>query len=230
MTIDPKLVIEYRDLYYDNDKPLLLMLVLLYHNGSINRESFLALCKQHKAGKMDRYIKTYHCKINDKWYSDQPLFDVYLDVFYKAGINKVDFKSILPHFMLYTGKGKNYTIDWFFYQFIEPLINTYINSGSYFSLNDWKINQIIRAFQTFEINFSSNLQTFSNYVDNYGASGYCCDDCDGDYETYGSYRYISDVIEPNKKSFRQDFSKSLNSFKDNSYLKNPKLIDDNFIL
>jgi hypothetical protein len=201
------------------------MLVLLYHGGSINRESFLALCKQHKAGKMDRYINTYHCKINNKWYSDQPLFNVYLDVFYKANINKVSFKEILPHFMLYTGKGKNYTIDWVFYQFIEPLIYAYTNT-TYWNIDDWKINQLIRVFSTFEINFSSNLQTF----DNYDAPGYCCEDCDGDYETYASYRYISNVIEPNKQCLKKDFSKSLNSLKDSSYLKNPKLINDNYIL
>ena len=240
MKISPKLILDHRDIYSshipfrdsENNKTLLLIILFLYHNKIINRDRFLALSKQIKENKMDRRVNTFHCTINDKWYTDESILTIYLDVFYKLAPNAdIDFKDALPHLMLHTGKGKNYTIDWFFYEYIEPLINSYTSCGSYFSVNEWGIEKALNAMHLFGIDFQkSNMKSFDKWKDYYGGDGYCCEDCDGDYETYCHSRYVSYVVSNNKKTLREDFSLVLNKYKNPSYLRNPEMIHKNFIL
>jgi len=240
MKISQKLITNYRDIYSsripfgqsENNKTLLLILIFLYKAEKINRQRFLALSKQIKENKMDRRVNTFHCTINDKWYNDERMLDIYLDVLHTLAPNiEIDFKDFLPYLMLHTGKGRNYTIDWFFYEYIEPLINYYESCGSYFSVNEWGIKQALGAMQSFEINFSKSImKSYEKWEDSFGGDGYCCDDCDGDYGDYCRSRYVSYVVSNNKKTLREDFSVVLNSFKDAAYLKNPVMIAKNYIL
>lgn len=252
MKISPKLITDYRDVYSnyipfgksENNKTLLLIISFLYHAEVINRARFLALSKQIKENKMDRRVNTFHCTINDKWYNDERTLDIYLDVFnypnkivdagkarrYNLSWNDIDFKDFLPILMLHTGKNKNFTIDWFFYEFIQPILEKYEQSGHYFSVNECGIEQSLQMMQTFGIYFTkSNMKPFHQWKDN-NVCGYCCEDCDGDYESYASNQYASYVVNNNKKTLREDFSIALNRFKDPSYLKNPALIAKNYIL
>lgn len=240
MKISSKLILDYRDYYNnhipfgksENNKTLFLIILFLYHNKVINRQRFLALSKQIKENKMDRRVNTFHCTINDKWYNDETILYIYLDVFSNKKISKLDipFEEALPILQLHTGKNKNYTIDWFFYEFIQPIIEKYEQSGHYFSVNEWGIEQSLQMMQTFGVDFNkSNMKPFHQWKDG-NVSGYCCEDCDGDYESYASNQYACYVVNNNKKTLREDFSVALNRFKDPSYLKNPALIAKNYIL
>jgi hypothetical protein len=252
MKISSKLILDYRDYYNnhipfgksENNKTLFLIILFLYHGEKINKARFLALSKQIKENKMDRRVNTFHCTINDKWYNDESMLNIYLDVFgshqeFDAGKGRftkvswldIDFKDALPILQLHTGKNKNYTIDWFFYEYIQPLIERYEASGHYFSVSEWAISQSLNAMQSFGINFQkSNMKSYESWKESYGGDGFCCEDCDGDYGAYCSNRYASYVVNNNKKTLREDFSVSLNSFKDPSYLKNPVMISKNYIL
>jgi hypothetical protein len=253
MKISPKLITDFRDVYNnysftnfghsENNRTLLLIISFLYHSEKINRARFLALSKQIKENKMDRRVNTFHCTINDKWYTDERTLNIYLDVFYNPNADTmvsavkgkilwhdVDFKDILPILMLHTGKNKNFTIDWLFYEFIQPILEKYEQSGHYFSVNEWGIQQSLQMMQTFGIDFTkSNMKPFHQWKDG-NVSGYCCEDCDGEYESYASNQYACYVVSNNKKTLREDFSIALNRFKDPSYLKNPALIAKNYIL
>jgi hypothetical protein len=240
MKISTKLILEYRHIYSnhtrfgpsENNKTLLLIILFLYHNGKINKARFLALSKQIKENKMDRRVNTFHCTINDKWYNDESILNIYLDVFYSyKQIGDIEFNDALPILQLHTGKNKNYTIDWFFYEFIEPIIEHYESSAHYYSVDETGVNTSLRMMNTFGILFTkSNMKSIDDWKYYNGGSGYCCEEHDGDYDEYCASQYVSYVVNNNKKTLREDFSVALNSLKDPSYLKNPVLIAKKFIL
>jgi hypothetical protein len=105
------------------------------------------------------------------------MIDIYLDVFYKSPTTDIDFKDALPILMLYTGKGKNFTIDWFFYEYIDVLIKQYEAAGNYFSVQEWKMDQMLQAMKLFNIDFNkSNVKSYYNWKESFGGNGFCCED------------------------------------------------------
>ena len=214
----------------ERQRDLFLLITLLYHNEVINREKYVAMCNKNKAGKLSRKIKTYHCKINDKWYDDTGMYTILFEVFneVRGKLKPIELEDFIKYANLYLNKPLNYCIDWIFYSYIEPVIEEYNRDTSFSSGESYRTSRAIDLLNTFNIQFPScDLVHFYNFD---GTGGYCCEDCSGDEDSYRAGQYYYYNISPNVKNLRKDFSKFLNSKKNDSYLKNPKLIANNFIL
>ena len=214
----------------ERQRDLFLLITLLYHNEVINREKYIAMCNNNKAGKLNRKIKTHHCKINNKWYDDTGMYTILFEVFddMRGRLKPIELEDFIKYANLYLNKPRNYCIDWIFYSYIEPVIEEYNRDTSYSIDESYRTSRAIDMLKVFNIQFPScNLVHFYDFD---GTNGYCCEDCDGDEGTYRASRYYYNNICPNRDNLRKDFSKFLNSKKTDAHLKNPKLIANNFIL
>ena len=145
----------------------LLCLVLLYHNGIINDKSYITnSLKVNDADKtLERYLSTYHSKINDKWYNDMFISDIYLDIVKeKCSDYNIEFANFLTYLNKALSKNRNYILNIFYYNYVKPLLNKYSIENSYEFLNN--------IVSIPEIEFESHY------------TSYCCDGCDGDYEQF----------------------------------------------
>lgn len=197
--INHKSVIDsYYSLGEERNKELFLLISLLHINGFINNQSLNSLFNLLRKNKLYRQVNTYHSRINDKWYNDDSIIEIYEDVFDSMihpknknvllklerinKLRKIDnlppkvykeyltFEEVLKYLNRYLNKTRNYCIDYLFYEFIAPNIRT--------EYREHVLNSM------FNYDFSKLNEKYS--VSDYG---YCCEDCDGPYEDYMSYRY-----------------------------------------
>lgn len=182
--------------YSGNENNMFVLLSLFHINGLINDSSLKAQFKSLREGKLLRKIGTYHSKINDRWYNDENIFDVYEDIFdsmkHPSGkaklrlerINKLrkisglepklfkgflNFEETLKYLNKYLNKNRNYCIDHLYHEFIKPGISNY------------EYNYItIRSLLGYD--FSKFEKTTSFYDD------YCCEYCCGEYSDWLEYK------------------------------------------
>jgi hypothetical protein len=91
-------------------------------------------------------------------------------------------EELLVYVNLMLNKNRNYCIDWLYTNIFSRLIN----NGHYY------FNRL-------------NLPIKFESIDNFDVTGYCCDDCDGDYEQYKAYRYEHYVVERAKDDLKKYF-------------------------
>jgi len=133
-------------------KNILILISLLHANHFINNDSIKALFKKLREGKLVRNVNTYYSRINKRWYNDENICDIYDDIFKKMmnptgkeklkldRINKIvtingleprkfktslNFEETLKYLNLFLNKNRNYCIDYLFYEYIKPAINSY---------------------------------------------------------------------------------------------------------
>lgn len=150
-----------------------------------------------------RMVNTYHNTINDSWYNHEAMYTILQDTFFEVAMKPEHKEMSLDTFMGYLNKflGKNKRSC---YLFIE--------------------NEIIdKVYHIFEYDFDKGVDLFKemglvasgSYTSyyNFSASGYCCDDCDGDYETYKKGQYKHYVID----RMMEDIKKQLTNNKKKYY-------------
>lgn len=233
MKLSPIVLDKMMEMHIAEDVHMYLIVTFLYHSGIINRQKLLALYKARREGTLERKVKTYHCKINNKWYDDTGTYTIYKDVYqeFRSQIQDIEFKDLITTMLLYNAKPKNYCIDWFFYNIIEPILDKYQSSGNYGFFDEYSNNNCIQMLKSFDIPFEkANSKTFDEWERTASTYGYCCEDCSGDFDEYMRNQYHSYVTSGNDKAFREDFSKGLNKLKSPDYLKNEKLMAQNYIL
>ncbi len=230
MKLSPIILDRMLDMYIMEDIHLYLIVTFLYHNGIINRKKLLSVYKSCKEGTLERRIKIHHCKINNKWYDDESMYNIYVDVYkdFRVQIKEIDFNDLIPTLLLYNSKSKNYCIDWFFYIIIKPILDKYNNILSYGFFDDYTSERYIQMIKSFDIEFKSDIRTFDEWERTASDFGYCCEDCSGDYNEYMINQYCYRNIN-NDKLLKADFSNALNKFKSPEYLKNPSLMYKNYI-
>jgi len=198
-----ELKIDYKNLdyYYKQENNLFIIVSLLHTNKLINDASLNAQFKRLKEGKLNRRVNTYYSKANDRWYNDESIFDVYVDVLEtmlkprtpKAKlklerINKLrkinglqpiaiktslNFDELLKYLNKYLNAGRNYCIDHLYYEFIKPVIENYRNRYYYDSK---KLDNL------FDYNFESLERQYRQYEED--NDYYCCEYCCGEYDDW----------------------------------------------
>ena len=175
-----------------------LYVIFMHKNGIINREKMIAMFRSLREGTLLRYVNTYHCNINDKWYNGESMIDVLEDVFKGAKPiqhEQIDFDEMLSYLNLYLNKPKNYCIDYIYSRFVNPLIQSF---GGY-----------ARQLDTIQ-SFGINCRVHSIIAfENFSPSGYCCDDCDGDYMDYKRSQYERECIDGTKDKLKKAFTEFL---------------------
>jgi hypothetical protein len=180
----------------DFDTTIFLMTVSLHLGGEINREKMLAMFRSIKNegfpfGKINRVRHLFHWKSahTDIWFNDENMHNIYREVYdnpYTTKKDELSFQEVMDHISLLLGKPYNYCLDWMRDQIVFKIFNASEYMIPYYFNN---------------LGLSLKLQRY----DDFEVSGYCCDDCDGDYEHYKSYRYDAYVLKRGKEDIANLF-------------------------
>jgi len=186
----------------------ILAIFQMHFRKVINDDSLNANIRKYHNKTLVRAVKTYHCTINDRWYSDTSTFEAIIDA-WNDTYSTVDFKveDMLFYLNKLLNKNKNYCIDHLLFTYINPILET---------INE---NNSIELYNSFEI--GNPLKTYEQMDRNDELSyGYCCRDCDGCLREYKSYRYKEYLGYNLQKKLRELVNLELNSLKTPSSHKN----------
>jgi hypothetical protein len=191
-----------------------IIIVALHEAGRINDERLKAMLKSLKAGTLLRKINTYHCKINDRWYTDELMYNILLDVYWEIDTKKlpIPVSDFLEYINLYLNKKKNYCIDHLYHEFVEPYIDNIESPGNGWLIKTFNIPGLDTAYISYE-----------EADRKYGlGSGYCCEDCDGCYGEYKRSRYRWYYAKDQEKRLSKLFNDYLDTLRTPGYKLNPR--------
>lgn len=204
----------------EDEQKLFILLVVFHRNKLISDHSLKDLLSNLRAGKLNRRVGTFHCKLNNVWYNDESILNIYIDVLSNVRDKDIPMGEFLQYVNRYLNKTRNYCIDYIISNYVLPIFDGCDYNLNYWDKSNYEREQSIRLLTLFNI---SDTLTKSNYqkFDNYEALGYCCEDCDGDKEQYKRSNYEHYVWSNVREDIRVDLNDYFNSIRDKSYLKNP---------
>lgn len=194
--INVKLALDY---YYRLDAGTVILItgIVLHSGGEINRDRLLALLRKADANSQMFVRPTpetnmgvrnlYHWKSKNlnKFFADENLLYVYREVLADAKTLKnyeFTIEQLIEYVRLMVNKPRNFCIDWLYSNIFSRLLET-----DCYSFN------------------GLNLPIKVQKIDDFEVSGYCCDDCDGDFEQYKAYRYENQVIKRASEDLKDYF-------------------------
>lgn len=204
-----------------NQTEVLLMIVFMHYNGKISHEKMMGMLRglrlnfnnpmglgfdyfsNYKPKKnvtpLLRMVRTYHCSINGRWYNYEGMYTILQEVFFQLKVEKtsMDLNEFMKYLRIFLMTSKRNKLMFFIEnEIIEPVYNIFEHN--------FVIGQ--RLFNDMGL-----TGTHSSYPDYYRfePSGYCCDDCDGDYETYKKYQFQSYVIDRLLKDIKESVKEIL---------------------
>jgi hypothetical protein len=195
----------------NNEDIAILAIIELHRNKKISYKKMMAMFKQYRSKTLIRKINTYHCKINNKWYSDGGTFTAIMDSYNELCI-KEDFsiETCLKYFNLLFNMNKNYCIDHLYFAYFKQIIQ---------GMNNYQGHQLLNLCNIDNI----NVMSYDDFKQTWQAtSGYCCEDCDGPICQYMSNRYENHLGYNYQDNFKNLVKNKLNSMKTTSGLKNPQ--------
>lgn len=199
-----------------------LMLCILYHNNIITKKSFTARMKQYyetvpnnfgnQVPKLERRLGTYKSEVLDKWYSDIPLTNVFVEeVMETCNTKDLSVEDYLKYLNLGLNKNKNYCVDFIAFNVFSVIIEHHNRGWAYKFLGSC-------MFNTKDLNLS--YVSFEEADRRYDLSfGYCCGDCDGSLKSYKQNRYEYHYKKDSVKELKDYFVKVFRSMK--THNKNP---------
>jgi hypothetical protein len=187
------------DYYYHLEEGTMIFLsaVVLHAGGEINRDRLLSMLKKANAcsdifGKKTAETNVgvrnlYHWKSKNlnKFFNDESLVYIYRELISDLKTSKqfeFTIEELLVYVNLMLNKNRNYCIDYLYHNVFSRLLN-----ASQYCFNS--------------VNLPIKLQD----IDDFDVTGYCCDDCDGDYEQYKAYRYEYHVVKLAKDDLKNYF-------------------------
>jgi len=181
-----------------------LYIMFLKESNVINDAKFSGMMSSLRKGELCTYRKTYHCKINNKWYSHTHMVEILLDVCSDMNtVSELKFESVIQYVNKLLSKNRNYCIDYIFDNMIKPVL-----SQCHYDTDNYDV-----IFNNFGVKVG-NLTT----IDNINTHGYCCDDCSGDFEEYKKMQFEYYFKKSNLDSIGQEFTKLLNNYKEEDHL------------
>ncbi len=187
-----------------------LLIIFLHKHNHISREKMMAMFKGLHDDTLLKKRNTHHCKINDKWYSDEGMLSILKDAFKDKMFPmntqipyQMDLEEVIKYANLYLNKTRNYCIDFIQDKIVVPFVDAY----SHYNYN---YNYMQRKLSTFGI--PKGEARIVSYEDYY-LTGYCCEDCDGDYEAAKSLSYECNVVSSNARAYKKAFTDYLHSQK-----------------
>lgn len=192
-----------------------LIIVYLNLNKKINDKKMNAMFKGLREDTLLRKVNTYHCKINDKWYNDEHMYTILLDVYngdYTLSKLPIPVETILKYINLYLNKPKNYCIDHLYHSFIQPFID---------NIQSEQNIKLLRTFAVYDKDYI--LTTYEDLDRRYDlGSGYCCEDCDGCYSEFKRSRFNFLYGKEQREKAIKLFTEYLDTLRTEGYLKNPR--------
>jgi hypothetical protein len=211
MVLSHKLITNHYNYVIEDRNIILLIIIHLHINKKINDVKLKASFKNYRNRTLNRLVNTYHCRINNKWYNDEQMKTIYLDIYEDIEKKDLTIEQVLPYINLLLNKNKNYCIDFIYKQYVEP-----ISSLTYYSYGE-----VLEIFDSFKIK-GIELISFEDAIGL--GDGYCCEDCSGDYEQYKYSNYEDLMSNDFKKKFLSKSKEFLRNKKTASSYKNPNNI------
>ncbi len=119
--------------YLENEIVTLLILSELYNRKIITLDKLKGQLKSLKKGDLLKHKGTYHCTINNQWYSDEPAKNVFKDLFITYKLDTINISTLINTIQLYLNKNYNYCIDYMVSNIYPKLLNTF--SYSYLDID-----------------------------------------------------------------------------------------------
>ena len=185
----------------DSDKISVLMVCILYHNGKISRESFIAKMQQYfQKNMLSRKVGTYHSVVLDEWFNDVTMDSILIQEAHETCIEKdISIENYLKYLNLGFSRNKNWCVNF---------IDTIVNDGIYSFYDDDERIKFIK-----DCNFTGIYIDYLSYEEadaKYGLSdGYCCADCSGCLGEYKRSRY-EHLHKPDYNKMREIYEKIRN--------------------
>lgn len=211
MVLSHKLITNNYNWTLEERNIILLIIIHLHIDKKINDAKLKALFKNYRNKTLTRHIGTHHCTINNKWYKDEPMKNIYLDIYEDMPKKDLTIEQVLPYLNLLLNRNKNYCIDFIYKQFVEPVTKAidYLNRNDIDIFNSFKMGEISLKY----------------YKDILGlGEGYCCEDCCGDYEDYKRMQYKYSLGLDFRDKLLDKIKSFLQSKKTASSYKNPNNI------
>lgn len=166
---------------------VLLVIANLHLQQKITDEKMKGMIASLRNKTLLRTVKTHHSKINDKWYNDQPMSYVLLDVYHTmCRYKEIDLEEFIPYINLYLNKNRNFCIDYIFFNFVQPYLN--------------QIEDYIQVLNSFGILEKNSILSFDEADRIHSLSGgHCCEDCDGSLYDYKKSNYKHNYLNGYKK-------------------------------
>jgi hypothetical protein len=144
-----------------------------------------------------RYVKTYHNTINDSWYNDESMYTILQETFYEAVLTKkeMDMKTFMGYVNKFLCKGKKECYEFVHNEVIEAILQMLDVS--------YNFDRGVNLLQ--ELGIINNVSYPS--FDRYEVWGYCCDDCDGDFDDYKQRQYHENVVKRLKDEIKENLTK-----------------------
>jgi hypothetical protein len=182
-----------------SDNYCALSIIVLYEIGAFNIEQLKGYFKSFKCGKLDTYKTTKKVKLfgSDKWFSNLEMYQIFSSIFtWDVPQFKVDFENVLKHFQRFMPIQNDRAS----YQIILSNISDKIEK--YCCENLHKLNTVSEII---DADYMKNIVKFDDFTPN----GYCCEDCDGNYDTYKYFKYNFEILD----SVRQSIKDTIHVFK-----------------
>ena len=204
----------------DVDKALI-YISFLHYNNVINDEKLSGMFKQLRPNgggfmaysPLLRRVNTHFDKITKKWFYDDYYINILKEIVSMVYIRKTEMpmETFLNYLNRYLNKNKNYCVDYVYFAIIKKLISRY---SLYFIDYEGKRYYSLDTFNT-SFNFRLKAVDFEYFQ----PSGYCCEDCDGDWEEYkkNHYKYQFGHLESELENI---FMSELAKYKTKGYTKN----------
>ena len=128
--------------YFDDlEAKALFLIAIAYHNRELSRESYFGQLKSLRKGLLLKEKKSYHCKLDGRWYNDQSISSILSEIAdYSFDHLTLNGEELLTTIQDYSNKNYNYCINLLYSKYIKEILNKfpfYSNVGE---------NLIIRGF------------------------------------------------------------------------------------
>lgn len=204
-----------------DENKLFLLLVVFHRNKLISDHSLKDLFANLREGKLNRRVGTFKCKLNNVWYNDESILNIYIDVLSNVRDTTVPMSDFLQYVNRYLNKPRNYCIDYIIGNYVLPFFDDCDTKHQYWhGGTSYMREQAQRMLQMFNISETLNNPNTYDY-DRFEPTGYCCEDCDGDYDEYKQSQYECYVWCNVREDIRKELNDYFNGIRDESYLKNP---------
>lgn len=200
----------------ENKNISVLMLCILYHNAKISRESFTARMNDYR--KVDakgvcllaRVVGTYKSKVLNEWYEGVCITAVLVDEARSCVNVDLSVEEYLKYLNIGFNRNVNYCVDYLAFSIFKPMLDHYDASWLYSFLTSCDIDGLNVTYLSYEQ--ADRLHDLGG--------GHCCDDCDGDYQTYKLNRYNYYYRNDDRKALGESIRKAFLVYK--SHTRNPE--------
>jgi hypothetical protein len=212
MTINIRRWLSILNTYYGTvEYNFLLVLAGLHKQKTITDEKLKGQFKALKAGTLQRFKGTYHCSINDRWYTSEPATELLSDLVTMIHTTTtLSIEEFVSYIMKYNGMNYNYAINVILKEYIKPMFDKW---NPEYDTNDFA-GYIGLIAMTSNTGWAVPLQLMASQSTSSGC---------GDYYCYSSCCCCSKTIyDKNEKKIMETLTEYFHSLKKGNLTKIPK--------